>query len=73
MLEQHARWIAESGAGAINVSWWGRGDYEDRMVPLLMDVMRDHGLKVTFHLEPYASDRVDSSASDIQLPGHSVR
>ena len=52
MLEQHARWIAESGAGAINVSWWGRGDYEDRMVPLLMDVMRDHGLKVTFHLEP---------------------
>ena len=27
VLEQHARWIAESGAGAINVSWWGRGDY----------------------------------------------
>ena len=28
--------------------------------------MRDHGLKVTFHLEPYANDRVDSYASDIQ-------
>ena len=66
VLEQHARWIAESGAGAINVSWWGRGDYEDRMVPLLMDVMRDHGLKVTFHLEPYSDDRVDSYPSDIQ-------
>lgn len=65
-LEQHARWIVESGAGAINVSWWGRGDYEDRMVPLLMDVMRDHGLKVTFHLEPYSSNRIDSYASDIQ-------
>jgi glycosyl hydrolase family 99 len=66
VLEQHARWIAESGAGAINVSWWGRGDYEDQRVPLLMDVMRDYGLKVTFHLEPYSSDRVDSYASDIQ-------
>ena len=66
VLEQHARWIAESGAGAIDVSWWGRGSYEDRMVPLLMDVMRDHGLKVAFHLEPYGDNRVDSYASDIQ-------
>lgn len=66
VLEQHARWIAESGAGAINVSWWGRGEFEDRVVPLLMDVMRDHGVKVTFHLEPYGDDRADAYASDIQ-------
>jgi len=66
VLEQHARWIAESGAGAINVSWWGRGEYEDRLVPLLMDVMRDHGLKVTFHLEPYNDNRAESYATDIQ-------
>src|SRR6267378_1175521 len=25
VMEQHAKWIAESGVGAINVSWWGRG------------------------------------------------
>jgi hypothetical protein len=66
VLEQHARWIRDSGAGAINVSWWGRGSFEDRAVPLLMDVMRDYGLKVTFHLEPYADNRIDSYASDIQ-------
>ena len=66
VIEQHARWIAESGVGAINVSWWGRGEYEDRIVPLLMDVMRDHGLKVTFHLEPYDGARAESYASDIQ-------
>ena len=66
VLEQHARWIAESGAGAINVSWWGRDGFEDRRVPLLMDVMRDHGLKVTFHLEPYSDSRVDSYPSDVQ-------
>ncbi len=65
VLEQHARWIVESGAGAIDVSWWGRGSFEDRAVPLLMDVMRDHGLKVTFHLEPYNSTRADLYASDI--------
>jgi Glycosyl hydrolase family 99 len=66
VVEQHARWIVESGIGAIDVSWWGRGSYEDRAVPLLMDVMHDHGLKVTFHLEPYSSARTDLYASDIQ-------
>lgn len=66
VIEQHARWIVEIGVGAIDVSWWGRGSYEDQAVPLLMDVMRDHGLTVTFHLEPYGSIRTDSYASDIQ-------
>jgi hypothetical protein len=56
VLEQHARWIAESGAGAISVSWWGIGSPEDQAIPLLMDVMRDHDVKVAFHLEPYAPD-----------------
>lgn len=65
VLEQHARWIAESGVGAINLSWWGPGSFEDRAVPLVMDVMRDYGIKVTFHLEPYRNDRSETYASDI--------
>src|ERR1051325_3100510 len=31
VMEQHASWIAESGAGAINVSWWGRDSDVDRL------------------------------------------
>jgi len=65
VLEQHARWIAESGAGAINISWWGPGSYEDRAVPLIMDVMRDHDVHVSFHLEPYRTDRVTRYADDV--------
>jgi hypothetical protein len=65
VIEQHARWIAESGAGAVNVSWWGPGSREDLAVPLLMDVMRDHGLKVAFHLEPYAEDHGYSFQEDV--------
>jgi len=65
VLEQHARWIAESGAGAINISWWGPGGAEDRAVPLIMDVMRDHDVHVSFHLEPYRTDRVTRYADDV--------
>ena len=65
-LEQHARWIAEAGVGAINLSWWGRDSFEDKAVPLVMDVMRAHDIHVTFHLEPYNEQHAQNYASDIQ-------
>jgi glycosyl hydrolase family 99 len=63
-IEQHARWIADSGVGSVNLSWWGPDSFEDRAVHGVMDVMRDHDLKVTFHLEPYANDRGRRFATD---------
>lgn len=64
-LETHARWIAESGAGAINLSWWGPESYEDRAVHRIMDVMRDHDVAVTFHLEPYTDARGERFVDDV--------
>ncbi len=64
-IEQHARWIAWAGAGSISISWWGRGSYEDAAVHLVMDVMKDHGIAVTFGLEPYADDRAHRFESDV--------
>src|SRR5439155_6643969 len=66
VMEQHARWIAEAGVGAINVSWWGRGSEPDGLISNLMDVMRAHDIHVTFHIEPYADDRALRYASDIR-------
>jgi len=65
VIEQHARWIAEAGVGAVNLSWWGRGSFEDRAAPLVMDVMAAHGIKVTFHLEPYTRDHGLRFAEDL--------
>ena len=57
VLEQHARWISQAGVGSIALSWWGRDSFEHKTAHLIMDVMKDHGIKVTFALEPYADDR----------------
>jgi hypothetical protein len=65
VVEQHARWIAAAGVGAVNLSWWGPGSFPDRAVHGVMDVMRDHDIHVTFHLEPYAADRADRYLQDI--------
>ena len=65
VLEQHARWIAESGVGAVALSWWGQGSWQDERVDLLLDVLHDHDLKATFAMEPYAPDRARFFAEDV--------
>jgi hypothetical protein len=65
VLEQHARWIRDSGVGAVALSWWGPGSWQDQRVHLIMDVFRDHDLKVTFGLENYVPDRGQRYADDI--------
>ena len=65
LLEHHAKWIKEAGAGAINVSWWGRDSDVDRRIPVLMDVMAAHDIKVSFHLEPYRDRHALAYADDI--------
>lgn len=65
VIEQHARWIADSGVGAVNLSWWGRDSSTDRAAHLVMDVMAHHDIHVTFHLEPYRDDRAGHYPADI--------
>jgi len=57
--------MREAGAGAINVSWWGRDSSVDRLIPSLMDVMHDHDLRVAFHLEPYREHHAMYYAEDV--------
>ena len=57
VLEQQARWITEAGVGSIALSWWGPRSFEHRAAHTIMDVMKDHGIKVTFAMEPYTEDR----------------
>jgi glycosyl hydrolase family 99 len=65
VMERHARWIAESGAGAIDVSWWGPDSNVNEVIPKLMDVMAAHDIQVTFYVEPYAADHASNYARDL--------
>jgi hypothetical protein len=65
VMERHARWIAESGAGAIDVSWWGPDSNVNEIIPTLMDVMKDHDVHVAFYIEPYTDAHAEHYASDV--------
>ena len=66
VIEQHAHWIVESGVGVVNLSWWRPGSFSDSAVSLVMDIMHAHDIKVTFHLEPYGTDRAEHLLGDVQ-------
>ena len=65
VMEQHARWIAEAGVGAIDVSWWGPESNVNQVIPTLMDVMKAHDIHVAFNVEPYADAHATNYASDL--------
>jgi glycoprotein endo-alpha-1,2-mannosidase len=64
-VDQHMRWIQQSGAGTIVTSWWGQGSYEDNLTPALLATAARYGVKVAWHLEPYAGRTAESTVADI--------
>jgi hypothetical protein len=65
VMERHARWIAEAGVGAIDVSWWGPESNVNEVIPTLMDVMKAHDIHVAFNVEPYADAHAANYARDL--------
>ncbi|MET9358252.1 ThuA domain-containing protein [Streptomyces sp. NPDC006617] len=65
-VAQHMKWIARSGAGVLVYSWWGQGGYEDRIARGVLDAAQKEGIKVAWHLEPYAGRTAASTAADIR-------
>ena len=65
VVDQHMRWTVQSGAGVLVYSWWGQGSYEDGLVRGVMDAAARHGVKIAWHLEPYAGRTAASTVADI--------
>ncbi|WP_207755423.1 ThuA domain-containing protein [Nonomuraea cypriaca] len=64
-IDQHMRWIRQSGTGVLVYSWWGRGGYEDNVARQVLDAAQREGIKVAWHIEPYANRTAASVVSDI--------
>ncbi|MEW6475119.1 MAG: hypothetical protein AB1679_22930 [Actinomycetota bacterium] len=65
VLLKQARQMAASGVDTVVSSWWGRGAYEDWMLPDLVKAVRAAGLRLAIHLEPYKGRSMASAAGDL--------
>ena len=52
-------------SGVLVYSWWGQGSYEDNLAAGVMNAAARHGIKVAWHLEPYAGRTAASTVADI--------
>jgi hypothetical protein len=57
--------LAAAGVDTIVSSWWGRGSYEDSVLPKVMAAAAAHGVRVAVHIEPYAGRSPGTVAEDI--------
>ncbi|WP_370966416.1 discoidin domain-containing protein [Amycolatopsis sp. cg9] len=64
-VEQHMRWIEQSGAGVIVYSWWGQGSDEDGLAAGVLEAAARHGIRVAWHLEPYSGRTAASTVADV--------
>ena len=68
-IREHMQQIRASGAGVVVVSWYPehkadqQGIPVDRLVPKLLNIAAEYGLKVTLHIEPY-KDRNELTVRD---------
>lgn len=66
VVAQHFAWMREAGVGVAVSSWWGRGDYRDDVVPLLLEMGERYGVDVAFHIEPYGGRTADRVVDDVR-------
>ena len=66
VVAQHFAWLREAGVGVIISSWWGQRSNEDKAVPLLLEMGERYGIKVAFHVEPYAGRTATTLVSDVK-------
>jgi hypothetical protein len=73
VIDAHMAEMAGAGIDVVVASWWGRGSYEDSVMPDLVASARNHGLRVAAHVEPYGGRSTGSVNSDlIHLAGMGI-
>jgi glycoprotein endo-alpha-1,2-mannosidase len=58
--------LRSTGIGAIAVSWWGQGSWDDQSLDALFAAATAAGIRIAFHLEPYTGQTAASVAADIR-------
>ena len=68
IVETHCRQAKDAGLTGFIVSWWVKGDFHDKGLPLMLDTAQKHGLKVTVYYEavpPRNAPTVEGAVSDL--------
>lgn len=73
VIQEHMKQLRKAGVGVIAVSWYPPQSkdpnaiiFVDELMPSILDIANDHGIKVCFHIEPYTDRSALSVKRDIE-------
>lgn len=52
VISKHMQQIKEAGIGVLAISWWSKNTFTDKSVAVYLDMAKQYGLKICFHIEP---------------------
>jgi hypothetical protein len=63
VIEQHCQWAKAARIDTLIVSWWGHGDYSDRVMPNILDACERHGLAACIYYERVPKPQTAATAA----------
>lgn len=66
VVRQHMKMMRKAGIDIVVVTWWNKGDFMDRSIPLILNEAAKNKLKVAFHIEPFAGRNAQTTKDAIQ-------
>ncbi len=66
VTRKHMRMMAKAGIDVVVVTWWNKGDFTDKSIPLILDEAMKNGVKVAFHIEPFSGRNARTTKAAIE-------
>ena len=58
--------ISYAGIGVTVLTWWGKDDFTDKNVKLILDKANKYNVKICFHIEPFKGRNAETTKKAIE-------
>lgn len=64
VIERHLAWAEAAGIEVLIATWWGQGDFTDRVLDPLLDAAAETGVRIAFYYEVVPNDDPTRAVDD---------
>lgn len=65
VIEQHCKWAKEAQIDGFIVSWWRKGDYNDKTLAMMLEAAKSNGLQITAYFETVPDNNRETALKDV--------
>lgn len=66
VIQRHLQWAEEAGIDVLIATWWGRGDFTDRILSKLLDAAATTSVRIALYYESVPQGRAKAALDDLR-------